>query len=73
MYILEWTANDLKPRRTKHSYVNTVAPLKPTYPYSMQPPATRGNTKRHTNAPVSPTISPHKQVCTVLLKFLYIL
>nr|CAB3263020.1 uncharacterized protein LOC100186681 [Phallusia mammillata] len=55
------TANDLKPRRAKHGYVNPVAPLKPTLPYAMQPPSSRGNSKRHTNAPVSPTISPHKQ------------
>uniref|UniRef100_H2Z437 Centrosome-associated FAM110 C-terminal domain-containing protein n=1 Tax=Ciona savignyi TaxID=51511 RepID=H2Z437_CIOSA len=56
------TASDLKPRRSKRTMMPYSSPMKPTYPYSMQPaPYSRGNSKRHTNAPVSPTLSPHKQ------------
>ena len=65
MWSLALTASDLKPRKTKRN-INPSEPLKPTYPYMMPQGANaRSNAKRHTNAPVSPTISPHKQVTTL--------
>ncbi|XP_002128044.2 uncharacterized protein LOC100186681 [Ciona intestinalis] len=56
------TASDLKPRRSKRTMMPHASPMKPTHPYPMQQAASsRGKSKRHTNAPVSPTLSPHKQ------------